>query len=298
MNSLNQPIKCHLSDMVPIAEQLRARMAASADAVSSSVFANSPIQRLCYFQFDESDRLFGWLVNQRTIAVDDVSHRLLQMKPPVGVMMEHVAATKGTASADVHRCCSYHASGQLLLDSALSRLEDSTFCIVEKVPLPELMEEALESVKVIAKHFAVPLPDIKVKVAGTLPENLLVEVYRPMVVYTFNEVLKNAIRHHSVPEDASGEKAIVVEINGTEELRRVTISNRCRTPIPANVQEKIWNFNFTTLREVNEWSGSGVGLSLSRIYMQILGGKITLTSPVDPVAFTLDIPVNMKETLA
>lgn len=160
----------------------------------------------------------------------------------------------------------------------------------------EVCERAAQRVQQLAKTYFKHVPDIEISFHGmdnaqTLP---LIPQY---LFYIVVELLKNSLRAVGESHEAqgSGGKPEPVEIIVASDESQVALSIMDKGGgIPFHRQPHVWSYMYTTARgntvcektglileqkaEPTPLSGYGVGLPLSRLYAEYLGGSLHLMS--------------------
>lgn len=162
-----------------------------------------------------------------------------------------------------------------LLD--LNRLEFGNNTVdMEHFNVVEVVKSYLDSADILFKQKGVTLA------FHTEPE-MYVWADEYMVEEIFNNYLSNALNH------VSGENRIEVEIKKQEDTVRITVFNTGEL-IPDEDIGLIWDkFYKVDKARTREYGGSGVGLSIVKASMEILGQDYGVENRADGVAFWFEL---------
>eukprot|EP00930_Biecheleria_cincta_P074701 TRINITY_DN61923_c0_g1_i1.p1 TRINITY_DN61923_c0_g1~~TRINITY_DN61923_c0_g1_i1.p1 ORF type:complete len:476 (+),score=74.00 TRINITY_DN61923_c0_g1_i1:63-1490(+) len=160
----------------------------------------------------------------------------------------------------------------------------------------EVCERAAEQVVHMAKTYLKRVPDIEISFHGTDNAQTL-PLIPQYLFYIVVELLKNSLRAVGESHEAQGSrgKPDPVEIIVASDESQVALSIMDKGGgIPFHRQPHVWSYMYTTARgnrvcektgilleqkaEPTPLSGYGVGLPLSRLYAEYLGGSLHLMS--------------------
>ena len=175
----------------------------------------------------------------------------------------------------------------VLLSQYLSAVDKTRLVVGTVDPhcdVTEICRDSAEEVQRICKHYAHIAPAISIETHDvTTDDNAdLKFAFIPGIIrYIVQEILKNSARatlQLLSSEDEAATLPINIVISGDHKRVMIHISDRAGG-IPFDVGQHVWSYLYTTARgDVSYLAGFGVGLPMSRLYANYLGGSLNLIS--------------------
>ena len=189
--------------------------------------------------------------------------------------------------------CAFHCSSQLLIDSYLQSVAAQR-CILSPVPLQICISATNEAVDVCtlaepssAEVILCHPQDLK-SVRVVFPE--------PLLHYAVLEVTKNALQ--STKSSLVSGNVYPVHLNLTIDGACIVIEVRdYGRGVEIHDEKSMWKFGWSTTSRPTLLAGSGIGLALSKIYLELYGGSIHHSRAETGCKFTLSVPLTSKENL-
>ena len=148
----------------------------------------------------------------------------------------------------------------------------------------EICRESAEEVQRICKYYTQLAPSISIEthdVTADDQSDLKFAFIPGIISYIVQEILKNSARatlHHLLSEVDVDRFPINIVVSGDHKRVMIHISDRAGG-IPFDVGQHVWSYLYTTaLNDVSCLAGFGVGLPISRLYANYLGGSMNLVS--------------------
>ena len=221
--------------------------------------------------------------NMRTEFLSNVSHEL---KTPIALIQGYAEGLMENINDDeesrnfyceviVDEAAKMNNIVKKLLD--LNQLEFGDNNInMEHFDIVGVIRNMLSSSEILFKQKQVALD-----FCAQAPIYVWADVY--MVEEVFNNYLSNAFNH------VSGERRIKVDIVKDDQHVRVSVFNTGQ-PIPSDDLQKIWGkFYKVDKARTREYGGSGVGLSIVKASMELLGQRYGVKNQEDGVEFWFEL---------
>lgn len=146
----------------------------------------------------------------------------------------------------------------------------------------EICKQTAEEVRHICRYYKMPVPNMSVETHDvTTDENAdLKFAFIPGIIsYIVQEILKNSCR--ATLENCSADlecHPINLTVCGDHQRVLIHISDRAGG-IPFDATQHVWSYLYTTAKEGQSFlAGYGIGLPVSRLYANYLGGSLNLVS--------------------
>ena len=228
----------------------------------------------------QSERETAW----RTMA-RQVAHEINNPLTPMKLTIQQLMRTKqmNSESFDAY----FEKAGHTLIEQIdnLSRIA-GTFSQFARMP-----ETKFSKVDVAAKLFSVVElfknnhENIDINYSGE-EKNIYVNGDAEQLIQVFTNILKNATQ--SIKSDAKGK--ISVELASLDKKIQIKVSDN-GVGIPSSNRQDIFKPNFTT-----KSTGMGLGLSISKNFIENMGGKISFSSKVKAgTTFEILLPTEINE---
>lgn len=213
----------------------------------------------------KSERESAWKTMARQVA-----HEINNPLTPMKLSIQHLKHIK---TIDEERFNAvFDKSSDMLIEQIenLSRIA-GTFSSFAKLPESNLRRvDVAEKVRSVSMLFSNNTENVKVTYQGE-DSGLFTFADRELLILVFNNLMKNAIQ--AIPNDREG--LIDVKLEASRTNLEVSIKDN-GSGMTDEVKEHLFTPNFTT-----KASGMGLGLSISRNVIQMLGGTITFKTKKD-----------------
>lgn len=146
----------------------------------------------------------------------------------------------------------------------------------------ELCKETAEEVRRICRYYQMPVPNIGVETHDVTTDehaDLKFAFIPGIISYIVQEILKNSVRATLELYSSDLDRhPIHIIICGDQKRVLIHISDRAGG-IPFDATQRIWSYLYTTAKEGQSFlAGYGIGLPVSRLYANYLGGSLNLVS--------------------
>ena len=175
----------------------------------------------------------------------------------------------------------------VLMSQYLSSADNSRLVVGTVDPncdVTEICRDSAAEVQRICKYYAQRAPTISIETHDVTTEDntdLKFAFIPGIISYIVQEILKNSARatlQLTNSEDDVSQFPINVVVSGDHKRVLIHISDRAGG-IPFDVGQHVWSYLYTTAKhDVSCLAGFGVGLPISRLYANYLGGSMNLIS--------------------
>ncbi len=190
--------------------------------------------------------------------------------------------------------CKFHFASQILVDSFVRRIGGRR-CILTTSPLQVCHNASKAAVDLFQASSASVNPPVEVVVRFSDDmKSQTIAFPEPILSYVVLEIVKNALQ--STERFQSQEPVELVlasdDMNFTVEIRDYGHG------VEEHNEQSMWRLGWSTSRSLSPLSGSGLGLPLSKIYVELFGGALhhTRMSNDSGCKFILRLPVRAAES--
>ncbi|MBR2122532.1 MAG: HAMP domain-containing histidine kinase [Lachnospiraceae bacterium] len=226
---------------------------------------------------DETERM-------RKEFISNVTHEL---KTPIAIIQGYAEGLVDNVASDEEMrryYCSVIAEEAARMNTMvrkmleLNHLEFGTAEVIkERFDIAASIRGYLETGRVIADREGVT-------VKADLDEAVFVESDQYMCEEVFVNYFTNAVHY------AEGEKEVRITVQSTDSRVRVSVFNS-GSPIPDEALDRIWDkFYKVDKSRSRQYGGSGIGLSIVKAAMELLGGAYGVYNTDDGVVFYFELP--------
>ena len=192
--------------------------------------------------------------------------------------------------------CAFHCASQLLIDSYLQAVAGKR-CILRCNPNDVCKSAAVEALQIFSSTHVVPSSIDVVVQHPRETENLEIKFPQPLLHYVAVEVIKNALQSTHVRSNGIFDSSIPVRIKLSKVNEHVQIEIRDHgTGVEVHNEKSMWRIGWSTNTRPSLLSGSGLGLPLSKIFLELYGGSIRHWPSESGCTFEISTPVRSSET--